>query len=288
MIPQILNVIRQRRAANIEQKKLKKFFNSGSLPWTEGYKQYKEASLQEVIHNESLLELFRSNSLLPENYGFRIDERIVEYPWVISRISEDRQLVLDAGSTLNRRTILDLPVFRNKQLLIYNLAPGKIFKQKNVSYINGDLRDTIIKSDCVDEIVCISTLEHIGMDNTMLYTKDSHFDESNPSDYQKVLKEFKRVLKPGGKLFITVPFGRSENHGWLQQFDKNGVDTILDVFKGTDANVIFYKYFKNGWQTVDATKCTDAKYFDVHKSKQKYEDDFVAAARAVACLELIK
>jgi ubiquinone/menaquinone biosynthesis C-methylase UbiE len=46
-------------------------------------------------------------------------------------------------------------------------------KQNNISYVYGDLRNTILKDQCFDEIVCISTLEHIGMDNTMLYTKDS-------------------------------------------------------------------------------------------------------------------
>ena len=44
--------------------------------------------------------------------------------------------------------------------------------------IYGDVRDTILKRECVDEIVCISTLEHIGMINTFIYSNDSRFNES--------------------------------------------------------------------------------------------------------------
>ena len=45
-----------------------------------------------------------------------------------------------------------------------------------------------ISDNTVDTIVCISVLEHIF-------------------DYQQALAEIERVLKPGGKLLLTVPFG---------------------------------------------------------------------------------
>ncbi len=125
------------------------------------------------------------------------------------------------------------------------------------------------------------------MNNTFLYSKDSHFNEFRPDDYQDVVREFKRLLKPGGRLFITVPYGRYENLGWLQQFDHQKIDTVLEVFGGSASSVAYYRYFADGWQVTDADTCADCSYFDIY-SRSDYEPDYVAAARSVACIEMVK
>ena len=52
------------------------------------------------------------------------------------------------------------------------------------------------------------------MDNSM-YAGDSDLGRrGNPTEFLLAVGELKRVLKPGGKLCITFPFGRYENHGW--------------------------------------------------------------------------
>ena len=109
---------------------------------------------------------------------------------------------------------------------------------------------------------------------------------SKPDDYQDVVVEFKRLLKDGGRLFISVPFGRYENHGWLQQFDHKMVAAIMDMFAGSSCDVTYYKY-ADGWQLSDAEACKECSYFDFH-NRDDYESDYVAAARAVACIELVK
>lgn len=48
-----------------------------------------------------MLHLFLYNRVLPGNYAFRIDERVVEYPWVLSRLGVAKRLLLDAGSASN-------------------------------------------------------------------------------------------------------------------------------------------------------------------------------------------
>ncbi len=264
-----------------------KYRVSGRKPWTVGYSEYKEMVIRDVLRNEELLDCFLHNRVLPAQYGYRLDERIVEYPWILARLGVAERLLLDAGSALNFRYILDLPEVKRRSLVIYNLTPEKVVRRDNLSYIYGDLRQTILKSECFDEIVCISTLEHVGMDNTFLYSKDPRFNESKHDDYRDAVREFKRLLKPGGRLFITVPYGRYENLGWLQQFDKKMVKTVLDVFGGSASNVAYYKYFADGWQISDASACAKSSYFDIHH-RSGYEPDYVAAARAVACIEMVK
>ena len=240
-----------------------------------------------ISNNQELLEHFRYSKTLPANYGVRIDERVVEYPWFISKLAISQHSFLDAGSALNFPYILDLPPLKNRTIVISNLAPENVEKRDNISYIYGDLRHTILQNECFDEIACISTLEHVGMDNTFLYSQDPRFNESKVDDYQTVIREFNRLLKPGGKLFITVPYGRYENHGWLQQFDNKMVRTVIDVFAGASADVTYFKYFADGWQIADTNECDVCSYFDIHNADD-YEPDYVAAARAVACIEMTK
>lgn len=287
MRSRLFQYIKRRYSSARTNARIKKYMTSGRKPWTQGYEEYKEMVLCDVLNDQDLLDRFLHNKVLPASYGFRIDERVVEYPWVLARLHVAERLLLDAGSSLNYRFILDLPVLRSRSIIIYNLSPEDVVRCSNVSYIYGDLRCTILRNECFDEVVCISTLEHIGMNNTFLYSRDRSFDEFRPDDYQDVVKEFKRLLKPGGKLFITVPYGRQENHGWLQQFDHSMIKLVLDVFEASASSVAYYKYYVDGWQVVDADACIKCSYFDIH-NRSDYESDYVAAARAVACIEMVK
>jgi hypothetical protein len=269
------------------RKRLEKFCSSGQKPWTTGYVEYKETFIIRTLQDKNLMDRFSNSMPVPFNYGFRLDERAVEYPWLFSRLYNTNRLLLDAGSALNFPYLLDLPVLKTRNVAIYTLSPESILSRKNISYIYGDLRQTILKSECFDEIVCISTLEHIGMNNTALYSTDNRFAEFRPNDYQIVVKEFYRMMKPGGKLYISVPYGRHANHGWLQIFDKSMIVNIMDMFGGSASSVAYYRYEPDGWQISSADDCAESTYFDIHQQKD-YDQDYAAAARAVACLELTK
>ncbi len=260
---------------------------SGRRPWSYGYNAYKHREIRRTLANQALLDIFLNNQPLPEKYGFRIDERVIEYPWLFSRLGVKEGILLDAGSALNHKYILESPSLKNKTIVIYNLTPENNFKRSNISYIFGDLRNTILKSESFDEIVCISTLEHIGMNNAFLYSKDYRYNESSPDEYKKTIDEFRRLLKPSGKLFVTVPYGRYQNLGWLQQFDSKCIEIIIKTFKGSSSKVSYFKYFNDGWQNVNSESCVNCTYFNIHSSRD-YESDYVAAARAVACIELVK
>lgn len=65
------------------------------------------------------------------------------------------------------------------------------------------------------------------------------------------------------------------------------VEAVLDVFGASANTIAYYKYFADGWQVVEADACAECSYFDIH-SKPDYGPDYVAAARAVACIEMVK
>lgn len=254
-------------------------------PWSGGYLTFKFKRIEEALENKALLEKFEHSSLLPQGYGIALDERIIEYPWVLSRIPiTPNKNLLDVGSTLNYKTILNFKALRDKNVTILNLIPEENQFGK-VSYVVGDMRNLPFDSDSFDFVICISTLEHVGLDNTR-YTSNAKSLESRPRDFEKAVSELKRVARPGAKVFVTVPFGKYQNFGWFQQFDAAMIQQIIKMFNPSHYHINYYKYAEEGWNISDEASCKDAEYSEA--SKGKMSADRAAGARAVACLELTK
>jgi hypothetical protein len=264
------------------------YLNGGMIPWSHGYSKYKNQFIQEAIANENLRQCFRDNLKLPAEFGKRLDERVVEYPWVLSRLRDSDGLILDAGSTFNTPLILDLPQIQNRNIVICTLETDWITLNPKVSYLFCDLRDTLFKDEIFESIVCISTIEHVGMASDLKkYSIFNPYPEADRESYQNILIEFWRLLKPGGQLLLTVPFGRYEDHGWLQQFDSSGIQKIASIFNDKIRSQTYYRYHQNGWQIATPDECAESEYFNIHAVKD-FDSDYAAAARAVACLELEK
>jgi len=257
----------------------------GRRPWSVGYAQFKNRYIARTLDDADLMDRFARNLDLPAGFGPRLDERVVEYPWILTRLRDCGKRVLDAGSTLNDGGIIHRPEVASRELVVCTLAPEWLLARANVSYLHGDLRDLILRDACVDAVTCISTLEHVGMDNTRIYTSDAAFREAAPADWRRAVAEFRRVLRPGGTLLLTVPFGVKADIGWMQVYDTAGVNDIVAAFDGKVAERTFFRYRTDGWQRASAEQCADAAYFDIHSAKG-FDPDFASAARAVACLRL--
>ncbi len=257
-------------------------------PWSRGYYAYKNYFLEKSVNDPSLMSRFIEKAKLPSKFGFRIDERAVEYLWAFSRLKLEDNMLLDAGSALNFPFLLDSRGLQDCNITLCTLAPElPHYKDARVSYIYNDLRNLMLKDSWFDVVTCISTIEHVGMDNTLLYSEDDKHRESSKNDYLKVVGELKRVLKPGGKLLLTVPFGRYENYGWLQQFDADMIDEVIQTFDGLSAGLEFFRYTNDGWDRVEQSECENDSYYDFH-SASGFTDDMLAAARSIACIELVK
>lgn len=186
--------------------------SNGMIPWSEGYVEFKESQIVQSINSKDLIEQMQLKSL-PSGYGYKLDERIVEYLWIWSNLNFNDCKILDAGSTLNFKFLVDNSVVDSNDLYIYTFAPESYsFTNKGVSYVYGDLRDIPFKKNFFDCIISQSTIEHIGMDNS-IYGYDIVDDEKSEQksyDYLKVIDEMIRVLKPNGTLLITFPYGKFE------------------------------------------------------------------------------
>jgi SAM-dependent methyltransferase len=271
------------------------YIQKGRKPWSTGYNEYKEQLIIKLINDNSQMKMFKEGLQLSNRHGEFIDERVVEYPWFISRLNEEKTRLLDAGSILNYSYILQHPKIKNKDITIITLEPENYcYYYNRVSYLFNDLRNIPIQNNWFDEIVCMSTLEHIGMDNSM-YSGHPKFKEEKNLDYLKAVAELKRVTKPGGRVYITVPYGKYINFGWYQQFNAEMIDSIIDTFAPNKLTETYYCYESGGWLISDKQYCQKFEAFNIHDTKyfnsnstKDYDPDYAAAARAIAALELWK
>ena len=268
---------------------IEQYKKNGCIPWSPGYAKFKNLLLIETLANVELMAVFRTGRPLPDGYGRRLDERVVECPWAISRIRPGKGLLLDAGSVLNTPMFLNAPELAEQQIVIYSLEMDAVQLDPRLSYIHGDFREPILREGIFDAIISISTVEHIGMWPIPKLPYDVTLKQPQPNKdlfaYRPVMKTFHDLLKPGGRLLLSVPFGKADDQDWLQVFDGQGIDDIKRAFGGECVSETYYRHDADGWHTAARDECSNLEYFNIVRTPT-FGPDYAAAARAVACLEL--
>jgi SAM-dependent methyltransferase len=164
------------------------------------------------------------------------------------------------------------------------LAPEPLaFPEWGISYVFADLRDLPYRSDYFNTVVCISTLEHVGMNNALYGVVEEPADDAGP-ELSRAVSELVRVTAPGGRVLVTVPYGRREDHGRLRQFDRADVEALLTGLGGEPSFTVF-AYDGDGWQLSELDRAADKRYRDFLADPSPVPDR-AAAARAVVCVSV--
>lgn len=238
-----------------------------------GYNQYKYSVIKKKI-------IYGNNSVKLREY---LDERIVEIPWIINKLkSTNNKKILDVGCTLNFKYLIDLFLKKNKIFFI------NLFKEKNnyfsnqISYIQNDIRNSALNDKYFDIVTAISVLEHIGFDNSIYNYEFKKNNTINKQNYKKALLEIKRVLKKGGKFFMTVPFGKKQIFDNYMQFDHREINNIIKIFKPSKYKIEYYYFNKLNkcWSKTNPQRCKN----NIANSKGKIG----ICSNSVALIEIIK
>jgi len=252
-------------------------------PWSEEYVAAHRDFIVQVLDDPQALMMFKTAGPLPDSYGIRFDERVVEFPWLFSRDLHGR--VLDAGSTLNHAHTVARIRPRVTDLHVVTLEPEpEAYPFLDVSYLYEDIRDLPMRDGEYDAIVSLSTLEHVGLDNTQYGHRAAPAADPD-REVARAMAELRRVLRPGGVLYMSVPYGRPDNFGWVRVFDAAGLAHLIEAFGPADAATEFFVYGEGGWRRAEADDAAGRVYRD-HYSSEEPAPDGAVASRAVACVEL--
>lgn len=108
---------------------------------------------------------------------------------------------------------------------------------ENFAFIQGDILKLPFKNDFIKSFSCLHVLEHVGLGR--------YGDKLNPQGTKEACQEIKRVLAPGGNLYISLPIGRprlcfngQRTHS-PQQIVEYMKGLKLMEFAGVDDNGVF-------------------------------------------------
>jgi SAM-dependent methyltransferase len=217
-----------------------------------------------------------NNPQLPLRFGRHLPERVVEL--LLARLSyAPGSRVLDVGHAnimeCHRRLLLSLPEPRHLTGIdiadpVYDTRP--LYERS----IKADITNTMLPECSFDLIWCISTLEHVGMDNsgdTTAFATGEHMAA-------QAIREMVRLTAPGGHLLITVPYGKFEDHGWLLNIDQERWQYLLAVARpyATVHESYFSHSPETGWSFAEPDALRSVGYYD--------QKNAGAAAIAVAYL----
>jgi SAM-dependent methyltransferase len=258
-------------------------FPAPERPWTPEYTAGHEALVTMAIDDQALCAAVAGGDPLPAGYAAGYDERTVEYPWLFGQRPMGR--VLDAGSTFNHSHILDRALPLVDELTILTLAPeAHAFPLRGVSYVYGDMRDLPFRDGWFNTVVSLSTLEHVGKDNATYGVNGAGAPDPN-REVARAAQELRRVVVPGGRILLSVPFGRREDHGWFRQFDLDDLERLIAAFGVERHSVSHFRYARDGWQRATAGEAADLAYRDF-RADSTPAADLAAAARGIACVAI--
>ena len=159
--------------------------------------------------------------------------RIVEYAWVLRNLNLDKGTILDVGPGYSKFPILLASCGFKVYAIDIRDYPHT---HPNLMFIKGDIRDdkiTSLYNVRFDAITCISTLEHIGLN-----------DDVDDGDI-KAIGRMRNLLKPQGRLLLTIPF--SDKYVIKDGERKYDEERIKKITKGFIIEKIEFFSSKSGY-----------------------------------------
>jgi SAM-dependent methyltransferase len=116
--------------------------------------------------------------------------------WAIRRLMRDRpEMHADFASSLHFCTAA--AAFCETRF--YDFRPAELVVE-GLTCLQADLTDLNIEADAFDSVSCMHVLEHIGLGR--------YGDTPDAIGDLKAIAELKRIVRPGGRLYLVVPTGR--------------------------------------------------------------------------------
>jgi O-antigen chain-terminating methyltransferase len=213
-------------------------------------------------------------------HGSGKTERVIEIPWALSKFNGGRR-VLEVGCSFASENpdyiegLLSLNIPELHGIDVSSVDAPQFIKK------TADIRESGYESDYFDFILCISTIEHVGKDNAKHYKPIAELSQDRPGslppDAQALVEMF-RILKKGGKLILTVPFGKFVDYGWFTHYDSQSISALFKSIPSARISAEYFRYMEDGWMPCPAAELAETSY----------GDNGAPAAAGLACFEITK
>jgi len=163
----------------------------------------------------------------------RTNERNTEYIWVWRNLIPEGR-ILDVGCCESRLA----EVLSGLGYAVWGIDL-RDYPNAPFHFVKGDIRRTSFQSSFFNQIIGVSTIEHVGMKaygNTWI--DQAHGD-------RMAILEMYRILELSGTMLITLPYGASEGNYWLRCYNK---DSLKRLLWGLNWEATYYCKQGNTWR----------------------------------------
>jgi len=116
--------------------------------------------------------------------------------WAVRKLAENKPpLHVDFSSSLHFVTTAAAIC----ETRFYDLRPAELFIE-GLTCLKADLTALDIETRSLDSVSCMHVLEHIGLGR--------YGDTPDASGDLKAIDELKRIVRPGGRLYVVAPSGK--------------------------------------------------------------------------------
>ena len=176
-----------------------------------------------------------------------ISERVVEYGFLARNLLPSRvnMRILDVGSGPSTLTNALSNFGNNKKWDVFGIdvAKGlpKLFEEGNEKLLRMDARMMGFRDEVFDKVICISTIEHIGM--PPIHHLVSEYDALGDVT---ALSEIFRILKKGGRAILTVPYEDKNIQGYIREHRIYNSSTLARLIARFHVRKKEYYIYVNG------------------------------------------
>lgn len=210
----------------------------------------------------------RARTLARNGFKLVVSEQIVEYPMVLRNLRPTDQTILDFGGYESLLPLQLSAVGYKVTVLDQRHYP---FQHPNLTVVCQDLFASQLAVDgTFDLVVSISTVEHLGFGSY----NDIRYEDADRHGIERLW----RFVKPGGRLMVSVPAGRSAVHNGYRVYDPQ---RIAEIFPAEASVAWFCKQGREGvWTASDAATIAKISYDEPNEDMPLQAVAFIVCTKA--------
>jgi len=182
----------------------------------------------------------------------RADERVIEIPWVLSRL-RTRGRVLEVGYAFAEAAYLAALLRADVDVVGVDLTAREV---EGMEAVQADVRALPFPDRSFEQVLLVSTLEHVGADNSVYGIEAERDDGAR----EAALRELARVVARDGSLLVTVPLGEPGDHGWFRQDDERGWTSLFARAGCFVEELETYELGAEGWRAAPSFDAAGVRY----------------------------